>query len=81
MKKLITGIAVILALSGAAVSAAPAPKVDVCHFDEVEGVYVLINVSGNGWTNGHSKHAEDFLFDAALFNDDCSVIVVEEPEA
>jgi hypothetical protein len=47
-----------LGLSG--VAAKKGAKVAVCHYDADAESYVLINVSQNGWDNGHSKHENDF---------------------
>lgn len=38
---------VLLVLSTSVVLAAKEPKVNVCHYDVEEGVYYLINISGN----------------------------------
>ena len=49
-------------------------KVTVCHFSEEAGTYRLISVALNGYAHGHAKHVEDFLFDAALFDEDCVAV-------
>jgi hypothetical protein len=50
---------------------APAPKVDVCHYDADTGAYVWITISRNGWVNGHAKHAADFLRYDCCLDGDC----------
>ncbi len=47
-----------------ALATKPAGKIDVCHkTDELDGdgnpVYQKINVSMNGWLNGHQKHGDE----------------------
>jgi hypothetical protein len=49
-----------IGLSGVTTRAKKAAKVTVCHYDADAESYVLINVSQNGWDNGHSKHQNDF---------------------
>ena len=42
--------------------AAPAPKVDVCHWDASAGAYVWLTVSENSWLTGHQgQHPQDYL--------------------
>jgi hypothetical protein len=64
------GAALVAAKTGTAL-AAPAPKVDVCHWDKDTETYSVINISTNGWTNGHSKHANDYLRDDCCIDADC----------
>lgn len=47
--------------NGPRAQAAKAGKVDVCHYDAGANTYVRINISQNGWDNGHSKHDNDYL--------------------
>lgn len=55
------GAAVVAAKTGSSL-AAPAAKVDVCHWDNDAGAYVWINISENAWIAGHQgKHDRDYL--------------------
>ncbi len=81
LKPMIVGLSLFLALSGSTALAVD-HRVSVCHFSEDEGTYELITVAIKGYENGHSKHAEDFLFDDTLFDEDCVALeVIEEPAA
>ncbi len=46
---------------GKAQAKAKVGKVAVCHYDADADTFVVINVSQDGWDNGHSKHEQDFL--------------------
>ena len=56
-------LGVLAGIAGLGVSGGAAKKgakVAVCHYDADAESYVLINVSQNGWDNGHAKHENDF---------------------
>lgn len=62
-----------------AVTAAPAEKVDVCHFDKDTGVYFKINISENAFQS-HVDHGDaapgDWvpgMMDKQKFAEDCSI--------
>lgn len=61
-------------------SAAPAPKVDVCHLDDM-GNYILINISENAF-QAHVDHGDGGPGDAFpgmpgyMFADDCSAMAI-----
>jgi hypothetical protein len=62
LRGLIGGGAAIVAAKVGTTVAQPAPKVDVCHWDEDLGEYVWINISENAWVNGHDgRHENDYL--------------------
>jgi hypothetical protein len=71
-----TGIAGI-GLSGVTTRAKPKAKevkVDVCPYDADADAYVSINVSQNGWDNGHSKHEKDFQRGDCCNDSECSYL-------
>jgi len=75
LRAFFVSLSVALALSGS-VALADAHRVSVCHFNEGTNTYNLITVAIKGFENGHSKHAEDFLFDDTLFDEDCVALDV-----
>lgn len=77
---LLVVLALLLALTPVlAVTAAPAPKVDVCHFDKDTGVYFKINISENAF-QAHVDHGDAAPGDPVpglpqkKFTDDCSIV-------
>jgi hypothetical protein len=71
LRGLIGGSAALVAAKTGSALAAPAPKVDVCHWHEETGTYSVINISTNGWTNGHSGHEHDYLRTDCCIDSDC----------
>lgn len=52
-------------------AAGPAPKVDICHYDEDTGTYHLISVSGNA-LKAHEAHGDHLAVDGS-----CGTICAE----
>lgn len=65
--------------------AEPAPKVDICHFDEEEGAWVAISISENG-AAAHMRNHDDAapggatVVSGTQLDAACqAAVVVEEP--
>jgi hypothetical protein len=51
------------------------PKIDICHFNSDTGLYEKLNVSMNGWLNGHQpQHPMDGLPGEGNLDENCVVI-------
>jgi hypothetical protein len=62
LRGLVAGGTALAAARASTSLAAPAPKVDVCHWDAAAGAYVLLTISENSWLTGHlGQHAQDYL--------------------
>ena len=58
MKRVI--LVLFLALTSTTVFAAKAEKVDICHFDTDQGIWKLINISGNAVPAHFTNHDDGF---------------------
>jgi hypothetical protein len=78
---LITVVAMVVVAAGLA-SAAPAEKVDVCHFSADSGTFHMINISENAYQK-HLDHGDAVVGDAYpgmahyVFGDDCAPTYVD----
>ena len=82
--KFFTGVvtlSLLLILTASVTFAAPAPKVDVCHYDAEYGIYKLINISENAFP-AHLDHGDASPGDLVpgmpnkMFGADCSLLDV-----
>jgi hypothetical protein len=86
LQAMLTIVAVVIATMGLAATAGGAPpeRVEMCHFDETAGEYILLSLPGiGGAVDAHLRHGDAEPGDAvpqdpsSIFGDDCEAEVVD----